>query len=479
MQTCFFALSGVLPRDEAIARIKDAIAKTYGKRGEEVVRRNFAAVDDTLAHLHEVPVPGTRSPATRARPPVVPADAPDFVEARHGGDDGRQGRPAAGERVPGRRHLADRDDAVGEAARSRRRSRSGTPELCIQCNKCAFVCPHAAIRAKVYPAPAQRRRAGDASVSLPFKGKRVRRRRDYTLQVAPEDCTGCTLCVEVCPAKDKANPRHKAIEHAAAGRGRSARERDNYAFFLELPEADRARVKPDVKGTQFLQPLFEYSGACAGCGETPYLKLLTQLFGDRLLIANATGCSSIYGGNLPTTPYTHDREGRGPAWANSLFEDNAEFGLGMRLAVDAHERAGARAGAAAGRRRSATTLADELLEADQSTEAGIAAQRERVDGAAAGARGPWTIPTRGGWIAGRGLPGREERLDRRRRRLGLRHRLRRPRPRARLRPQRERAGARHRGLLQHRRAAVEGDADRRGGQVRRRRQGDRQEGPRA
>jgi len=246
--------------------------------------------------------------------------------------------------------------------------------LCIQCNKCALVCPHAAIRVKVYD-PDRLTDAPAAFKSVPYKGPDFT--GHYTVQVAPEDCTGCSLCVMMCPAKDKGNPRHKAIDMAPQAPLRET-ERDNYTFFLDLPEADRTAVRPDVKSTQFLQPLFEYSGACAGCGETPYIKLMTQLFGDRLVVANATGCSSIYGGNLPTTPYTVNKDGRGPAWANSLFEDNAEFGYGLRLALDQHET---RARMLVGELASAlpSGLVDRLLSADQGTEAGIQAQRARVE----------------------------------------------------------------------------------------------------
>ncbi|MEO5821084.1 MAG: thiamine pyrophosphate-dependent enzyme, partial [Vicinamibacteraceae bacterium] len=357
----------------AIARIKDAIAHTYAKRGADVVQRNFDAVDDTLAHLHAVPLPATVT-TDRARPPVVSTDAPDFVKR------------VTAMMIAGKGDLlpvsAFPVDGTWPTATSQWEKRAIATEipvwdagLCIQCNKCAFVCPHAAIRAKVYPASAQ---AGAPAgfVSLPFKGKDYGDDATYTLQVAPEDCTGCSLCVQVCPAKDKANPRHKALELRPQA-DVVAVQRDHYAFFLGLPEADRARVKPDVKNTQFLQPLFEYSGACAGCGETPYLKLLTQLFGDRLLLANATGCSSIYGGNLPTTPYAQDAAGRGPAWANSLFEDNAEFGLGMRLAVDRKE-AQARDLVRQLASSIGPTLADELLASRPVTAAEIAAQRDRI-----------------------------------------------------------------------------------------------------
>jgi pyruvate-ferredoxin/flavodoxin oxidoreductase len=246
--------------------------------------------------------------------------------------------------------------------------------LCIQCNKCAMVCPHAAIRAKVYE-PGRLAEAPSTFKATDYRGADFKASK-YTIQVAAEDCTGCTLCVMVCPAKDKSNPRHKAIDMHPQLPLRDA-ERVNYDFFLGLPEADRSKVRLDVKGAQLLQPLFEYSGACSGCGETPYIKLMTQLFGDRALIANATGCSSIYGGNLPTTPYCTDANGRGPAWANSLFEDNAEFGLGFRLAADQHEQ---HARELLERLAPALPpqLVEDLVKSDQSGEAGIAAQRTRV-----------------------------------------------------------------------------------------------------
>jgi pyruvate-ferredoxin/flavodoxin oxidoreductase len=372
MQTCFFAISGVLPREEAIARIKEAIEKTYGKKGTEVVRRNFAAVDATLAHLHRVPVP-ERVTAQRTRPPLVPEESPDFVK-----------RVTAlmiagkGDLLPVSAFPLDGTWPMGTSRWEKRNIAleipAWDPGICIQCNKCALVCPHAAIRAKLY-APEALAGAPAGFLHVGFKSQETKG-LEYTLQVAPEDCTGCGLCVAVCPAKDKSMPRHKAIDMRPQPEILE-RERANYAFFLDLPEADRRTVKLDVKGSQFLQPLFEYSGACAGCGETPYVKLLTQLFGDRALIANATGCSSIYGGNLPTTPYTVNPDGRGPAWANSLFEDNAEFGLGMRLGLDSHGRQ-ARALLQALAPRLGDNLARAILDADQSDEAGIAAQRERV-----------------------------------------------------------------------------------------------------
>jgi pyruvate-ferredoxin/flavodoxin oxidoreductase len=374
MQTCFFAISGVLPRDEAIARIKEAIRKTYGKRGEKVVQANFAAVDQALAHLHEVRVPG-RVTATRHRPPIVADDAPDFVK-----------RVTAvmmankGDLLPVSAFPVDGTWPVGTTKWEKRNIAPEIPvwdeALCIQCNKCALVCPHAAIRAKVYPSDLLAG-APPTFKAMDYKGLEFKGYK-YTIQVAPEDCTGCTLCVMVCPAKDKANPKHKSLDMHPQ-RPLREQERENYRFFLGLPEVDRTQAKSDVKGAQFLEPLFEYSGACAGCGETPYIKLVTQLFGDRALIANATGCSSIYGGNLPTTPYTTNRDGRGPAWSNSLFEDNGEFGFGFRLAVDKHaEQARGLVRALAARGVIGSALADGLLGADQSTEAGIRAQRERV-----------------------------------------------------------------------------------------------------
>jgi pyruvate-ferredoxin/flavodoxin oxidoreductase len=372
MQTCFFAISGVLPRDEAIAQIKKAIEKTYGKKGPEVVRKNFAAVDHTLAHLYEVGVPAKVS-STHAMPPLVSDAAPDFVK-----------RVTAvmmankGDLLPVSAFPVDGTWPTATTQWEKRNIALEIPvwdeAICIQCNKCALVCPHAAIRAKVYPtedlagAPATFK-------SVDFKGADYKGWK-YTIQVAPEDCTGCNLCVMVCPAKDKSNPKHKAIDMAPQMPLRDA-ERENYAFFLDIPEVDRDNVKIDVKGSQFLQPLFEYSGACAGCGETPYVKLLTQLYGDRLLIGNATGCSSIYGGNLPTTPYAVNQDGRGPAWSNSLFEDTAEFAFGFRLSIDKHaDLAAMLLREMAG--QIGDTLVGELLAADQGSEAGINAQRRRV-----------------------------------------------------------------------------------------------------
>ena len=372
MQTCFFAISGVLPREEAIAQIKKAIEKTYGKKGEETVRRNFAAVDGTLANLAEMVVP-VKITSTRRRPPIVSDAAPDFVKRVSG-----VMLEGKGDLLPVSAFPPDGTWPLSTAQWEKRNIALEIPvwdeKICIQCNKCAMVCPHAAIRAKVFD-PVVLKGAPATYKSVPYKGTEYQGHA-YTIQIAPEDCTGCTLCVAVCPAKDKANPKHKSLDMAPQKPLRDA-ERDNFAFFLDLPEADRTTVRLDVKGAQFLQPLFEFSGACAGCGETPYVKLLTQLFGDRALIANATGCSSIYGGNLPTTPYRTNADGRGPAWSNSLFEDNAEFGFGFRLALDSLQDQ-ARTLVKALASRVGEALAGALLTASQDTEADIAAQRERV-----------------------------------------------------------------------------------------------------
>ncbi len=373
MQTCFFAISGVLPREDAIASIKHAIEKTYGKRGEAVVQKNFAAVDSTLDNLFEVKVPAKVTSTFDVRPPV-PTAAPEFVQKVLApiiqGD---------GDSLPVSALPQDGTFPSGTAMWEKRNIALDIPEwdeqLCIQCGKCVMVCPHAVIRAKVYEA--------DHLKGAPAKFKAVPARwkdfgqMKYTLQVAPEDCTGCGLCVEVCPAKSKTDVKHKAINMVPQLPIRD-QEAVNWEFFLNLPETNRSALSLNqVKDVQLLQPLFEFSGACAGCGETPYIKLMSQLFGDRAVVANATGCSSIYGANLPTTPYTFNKEGRGIAWSNSLFEDNAEFGLGIRLSLDkqtdyARELVQRLAG------QFGNELATALLKADQSTEAGIRDQRERV-----------------------------------------------------------------------------------------------------
>ncbi len=372
MQTCFFAISGVLPAAHAVAAIKHAIEQTYGRRGEAVVRKNFAAVDAALAHLAEVKCPESATSSFDVRP-AVPASAPAFVRevtARIIAGDG--------DRLPVSTLPADGTYPSGTARWEKRNIALEIPVsdegLCIQCGKCVFVCPHAVIRAKVY-APAPLAGAPARFKSAPAKWREFTEAR-YTLQVSPEDCTGCGLCVEVCPAKSKSEVKHKAIDMMPAAPVHDA-EVVNWGFFLGLPETDRAPLNSAlVKDVQLLEPLFEFSGACAGCGETPYLKAVSQLFGDRALVANATGCSSIYGGSQPTTPWATNAAGRGPAWANSLFEDNAEFGLGMRLALD---RQAAYARELLGRLDTALgPLGRALLDADQSTEAGLDAQRERV-----------------------------------------------------------------------------------------------------
>jgi pyruvate-ferredoxin/flavodoxin oxidoreductase len=373
MQTCFFAISGVLPREEAIAQIKKAIKKTYGKRGEAVVQKNFAAVDAALAHLEKVELPFA---ATSEFDLVgsLSSKAPKFVHDVLG-----QIANGKGDLLPVSAMPAGGAFPTGTAQWEKRNIAQFVPvwdkELCIQCGKCVMVCPHAVIRAKVYSPDL----ASDAPATFQWaKPKWKGMEQDhYTLQVAPEDCTGCGVCVEVCPVKSRSDASHKAINMAPQAPLRAA-ERDNWDFFLGLPEVDRNKLSHgQVKDAQLLQPLFEFSGACAGCGETPYIKLLTQLFGDRLYIANATGCSSIYGGNLPTTPYSQNAQGRGPTWANSLFEDNAEFGFGMRIALD-QQKAFAetllkRVAPVAG-----DELVTELINATQKTEPEINRQRERV-----------------------------------------------------------------------------------------------------
>ena len=395
MQTCFFAISGVLPREQAIARIKRRIQKTYGKRGEAVVQKNFLAVDEALAHLHEVQVPlslsvqhtqnggnGASAPAQRqpivlpmlSRRPAVPCEAPDFVRNVLGpmivGDDDElpvSALPCDGTYPSGTTKWEKRNIAQEIPV--------WKPDLCIQCGKCVMVCPHAVIRMKVYD-PAELKEAPDTFLSMDAHFKEFPGMK-YSLQVSPEDCTGCSLCVEACPAKDKRQVGRKAINMAPQQPLRE-KETANWEFFLSLPEVPSAHLNVGaIKNSQLLQTLFEFSGACSGCGETPYIKLATQLFGDRMIVANATGCSSIYGGNLPTTPWTYNSEGRGPAWSNSLFEDNAEFGLGMRLSLDkreeyAHEllaQCAARVG---------DELARAILQSEQADEAEIQAQRQRV-----------------------------------------------------------------------------------------------------
>jgi pyruvate-ferredoxin/flavodoxin oxidoreductase len=373
MQTCFFAIAGVLPREDAIARIKDSIQATYGRKGQPLVEANFAAVDRALAHLHEVAVPAAAT-STREPAPLVPDDAPEFVRRVTAPMMAGQGNALPVSALPA--------DGTYPTATARWEKRNVSddvpvwkPELCIQCGNCVMVCPHATIRARYYDEGALAAAPAGFS-SAPLAGRGYPNLR-YTLQVAVEDCTGCELCVEACPVRSPEAAGIRAINMAAKA-PILERERRNLAFFETLPDTKPSGVDAAlVRGTQYLTPLFEFSGACAGCGETPYLRLLTQLFGDRLLVANATGCSSIYGGNLPTTPWSVNAEGRGPAWANSLFEDNAEFGLGFRLALDHHrheaqcllERLAPQIGPARVRG---------LVDAPQVTTADVDAQRERV-----------------------------------------------------------------------------------------------------
>jgi pyruvate-ferredoxin/flavodoxin oxidoreductase len=374
MQTCFFAISGVLQREEAIEKIKESIRKTYGKRGEPVVRKNFAAVDTALAHLHEIAIP-EKATSDLEQMAAVSSEAPEFVRQVTG-----EIIAGRGDQLPVSAFPLDGTYPVGTAQWEKRNIALEVPvwepDLCIECGKCVMVCPHSAIRAKVCD------HADLANAPEGFKHISAKWRelpdKLYTIQVAVEDCTGCQLCVEVCPAKDKKDPSRKSLNMHPQLPLRE-RERANWDFFLDLPEIQKngALSFGSVKNVQLLQPLFEFSGACAGCGETPYIKLLTQLFGDHTVIANATGCSSIYGGNLPTTPYTTNREGRGPAWSNSLFEDNAEFGLGMRMALD-HQNAYARDLVKRLRDQIGSDLADELLNTDQSSDQGINTERELV-----------------------------------------------------------------------------------------------------
>ena len=374
MQTCFFAISGVLPREEAIAAIKYSIKKTYGAKGDQIVQMNYQAVDQTLANLHQVQVPALANSGIQM-PPVVADGAPEFVKSVTAtiiaGD---------GDSLPVSAFPIDGTFPSATAQWEKRNIALEIPvwdpEVCIQCGKCAVVCPHAAVRLKIYDQ--ELAKAAPATFkSATVRGKDFGEGKLFTVQAAPEDCTGCGLCVEACPAKNKKEVRLKAINMASQPPLRFT-ERENFDFFLRLPEIDRRQVKLDsVKGSQLLRPLFEFSGACGGCGETPYIKLLSQLFGDRAVIANATGCTSIYGGNLPTTPWCQDAQGRGPAWSNSLFEDNAEFGMGFRLTLDKQVEFA---------RELVKKLADQvgqdlatgLLEADQGTEAGIQDQRDRV-----------------------------------------------------------------------------------------------------
>ena len=373
MQVCFFSLSNVIPIEEATKAIKRFIKKSYGKKGEKIVNTNFAAVDNALSNLHEVKIPNKATSKLKVRPPV-PAEAPKFVQEVTAKIIAGQG-----DDLPVSAFSSDGTFPSGTTKWEKRNVAQEIPawdsDTCIQCGKCVMVCPHAVIRAKVYD-PKLLSSAPDSFKSTEAKNSKFKGMK-FTIQISPEDCTGCGLCVNNCPAKNKTNPKLKAINMVEQPPVRE-QEVKNWEFFLEIPEVDRKTLNlSTVREVQFLQPLFEFSGACAGCGETPYLKLLSQLFGDHTVVANATGCSSIYGANLPTTPWSFNKEGRGPAWSNSLFEDNAEFGLGMRLAMDKQkeyafellDKLSSKIG---------KDLVSEIKNADQSTEEGLFKQRERV-----------------------------------------------------------------------------------------------------
>jgi pyruvate-ferredoxin/flavodoxin oxidoreductase len=374
MQTCFFAISGVLPQEPAIAAIKHAVEKTYGKKGQRIVELNFIAIDETLAGLQRISLP-TLADSRRNILSHIANNAPEFI------------RRVTGEIIAGRGNQlpvsvmpVDGTFPTGTAAYEKRNLALEIPvwesDLCTQCGKCPMVCPHAAIRSKIY-ATGQLSAAPESFKFAPMLGKDFPAGLAMTYQVAPEDCTGCGLCVDICPIRDKANASRKALNMQAQAPLRQM-ESKNWEYFLTLPEYDRRQIKTNtIKGAMVLQPLFEFSGACVGCGETPYIKLTSQLFGDRMLVANATGCSSIYGGNLPTTPWAKNTEGRGPAWSNSLFEDNAEFGLGMRVAIDQQaEQANALLNQL--REPLGNNIVEAILHADQSDETGIYAQRQRI-----------------------------------------------------------------------------------------------------
>ncbi len=372
MQPCFFKLSGVLPEEEAITAIKKFVEKTYGKRGEKVVQRNYAAIDLSLERLHKVET--GPAPASVELSAIVPDEAPEFVK-----NVTAKIMAGQGDLLPVSAFPVDGSFATATTKWEKRAIAQEIPiwdeAICIDCGKCAMVCPHAAIRMKVYPEAELSALSGDFK-SKDFRSRELENHR-ITIQVTPDDCTGCGVCVDVCPAKSKTEVKHKAINMASYMDTADA-ERKRWDEFLSIPELDRSALPRDtIKGSQVLEPLFEFSGACSGCGETPYVKLVSQLFGDRMIVANATGCSSIYGGNLPTTPWAVNAAGRGPAWNNSLFEDNAEFGLGMRLALDVQT-----ANAKVLLKKLSGTVGEELVSAildnEQGSEAAIEEQRANV-----------------------------------------------------------------------------------------------------
>ncbi|HAJ92414.1 MAG TPA: pyruvate:ferredoxin (flavodoxin) oxidoreductase, partial [Gammaproteobacteria bacterium] len=375
MQTCFFSISGILPGDSAIKAIKAAVEKTYGRKGKRLVELNFKAIDETLANLHKVSVPEATDAAFNLAEPV-PDNAPDFVRNVTG-----EIIAGRGDEIPVSLFPTDGTYPLGTAAWEKRNLALEIPvldeNLCTQCGKCPLVCPHGVIRSKVFDAGLLSS-APDAFKSMTIKGKDFDQGLHMSYQVAPEDCTGCGLCVDICPIRDKSNASHKALNMVTYTPELRQQEKENWEYFLALPEYDRTVVKTaTIKGAMILQPLFEFSGACVGCGETPYIKLASQLFGDRMVVANATGCSSIYGGNLPTTPWAKNNEGRGPAWSNSLFEDNAEFGLGMRLAID-KQKEYARELLQKLKPDVGNELVERILDADESTETGIQQQRSQL-----------------------------------------------------------------------------------------------------
>jgi pyruvate-ferredoxin/flavodoxin oxidoreductase len=375
MQTCFFAISGVLPQDEAITQIKKSIKKTYGMKGDEIVKMNYNAVDKTLENLHKIEIKDILESNVEL-PPLVSDKAPDYVKNTLA-----KILEGLGDDIPVSQMPVDGTFPTATAQWEKRNIAlevpEWDPEVCIQCGKCAIICPHATIRIKAY-GEGTLKNAPASFKHTKAKGKEFEEGTEYSIQVAVEDCTGCGLCVEICPAKNKKEVKLKALNMIPQIPIRE-QERTNWNFFLDIPEFDRTKANVStVKGSQFLQPLFEFSGACSGCGETPYVKLVSQLFGDRAIIANATGCSSIYGGNLPTTPWAKNKEGRGPSWSNSLFEDNAEFGLGMRLSVDKHSEY-ARELLVRLAPQIGEQIVNDIINADQTTEAGIYEQRERVN----------------------------------------------------------------------------------------------------